>query len=740
MRLVATIIFALWAPISFAQTINVASGDHADFTRLVLTFPKPPDWSLQKVETGYALTSGVGPSRYDLSRVYERISKFRLASIMVDPVSGALVMGVNCACHALPFDFRPGIVVIDIVDGPAPSGSVFETILDDPSPLRATTLPTPRPQQRMRASDKPVHAFRTTKSPDLQDAFKAAARTVSSVVTPPIPLTEEEPAPQLDQLRAALLREIGNGASEGVIEFVDRLPKSEQKTTSGNAELQMRLGMEAGLDANARERGTDQMTAEGAACLPDQLLDMSNWGSDAPVAQSLGLVFSALVGEFDRPNPEAVTLAVRYLLHIGFGQEALQLLRGLEIASPDRAVFESLAHIVEDDRVPGSVFAGMEVCDGAAALWAVLALPHPQTGDNPKVEAVKRTFSSLPLELRRHLGPGLAERFLSQGDVETARGIRDAIVRAAGDAGGAVRLMEAQIEMAHDPENDGQDALAPLMAEPGLTGIDASVALVHATVKVGGIVDPAVITRLQSDLFEAKGSQREAELLNAIALALATQNQFQAAFEIHEDAPQHALDIWGILSRQGSDSELLQHAIRPIDETLPDLGPETETRLAERLLNLGFSAAALRWLDSDRRDLNDADRLIAARAQIQRRDPNAALDILAGQTSSDAGKLRAEAFAIVGDPEAAAIYQALDADSALLALARRNQNWAEVVKLAPDDPWGAAAALVASEAARLTDAETGPLKDGRAAIAESAASRATLEALLRESRMPELND
>ena len=74
---------------------------------------------------------------------------FRLGAVWVDPVSGWLRLGVPCACHAVAYAFRPGIVVIDIRNGPPPTGSGFENAIDRVAtgplpPLADRAVPRPR--------------------------------------------------------------------------------------------------------------------------------------------------------------------------------------------------------------------------------------------------------------------------------------------------------------------------------------------------------------------------------------------------------------------------------------------------------------------------------------------------------------------------------------------------------------------------------------------------------------------
>ncbi|HEX9857991.1 MAG TPA: hypothetical protein VGA75_06510, partial [Paracoccaceae bacterium] len=131
-----------------AQVIAVKSGEHDTFTRLVLETGAPVGWALGRTTDGYELRLDRDGFRFDLSQIYRRVPRHRLAAIWVDPASGTLHLGIGCACHALPFEFRPGIVVIDLRDGPPPAGSSFEQAFEQALARKtpAPSAPADRPQ------------------------------------------------------------------------------------------------------------------------------------------------------------------------------------------------------------------------------------------------------------------------------------------------------------------------------------------------------------------------------------------------------------------------------------------------------------------------------------------------------------------------------------------------------------------------------------------------------------------
>jgi hypothetical protein len=49
-----------------AQDVSVTSGEHDGFSRIVLTYSQPVDWSLYRMDAGYVLTTAQAKPLYDL--------------------------------------------------------------------------------------------------------------------------------------------------------------------------------------------------------------------------------------------------------------------------------------------------------------------------------------------------------------------------------------------------------------------------------------------------------------------------------------------------------------------------------------------------------------------------------------------------------------------------------------------------------------------------------------------------
>ena len=603
MRLILLLLFLMVRP-AYAQTVTVTSGDHSDFTRLVLTLPAATDWSLARTPDGYAFRVAGAQPRYDLGDVFARITRNRLASIWADPEDGSLRLGVGCPCHALPFEFRPGTVVIDVKDGQPPPGSSFEQTLNgEVLPALVATSP-PRPRPRLTQAPVPFEWHRLSLETSAPDADPD-----------PMPLPRL-PDPNLLALREDLLEEFSRAASEGLIEpTVPQSPPPFAQSRSSPDQINLRLGDP--VDARTGLTVQRDLAADGGNCPSDSSLALSDWGDARPVSVQMAEAMANLTGEFDRPDPASVSRAVRFFLHLGFGAEAGALLAALPVDHPDTPLWRSLARLVDGDEDPGGAFSQMAACDGAAALWAALANPSLSVAEI-NTRAVIRAFSSLPPHLRRSLGPDLAEGFLTKGDLTTATALHEMLSRLPGPADPRALILDSRMSSAYGAAPEATEALQAVLDDPGPAQLEALVTLVELHAAEARPLDPAQADALAAFLPQVEDTPMQPAVARAHILALALTERFDEAFAHLPSSPETGADLWRLLST-GPDNALLHHAIGARTDAAP---PSVREVIAGRLRDLGFPQEAAVWqpsLSVDRDpgpEINDA----AGRSAIRARD------------------------------------------------------------------------------------------------------------------------
>lgn len=700
-------LFLFLAGPAVAEVARVYSGEHDGFTRLVIELPVAVDWTVGRTPMGYAFASaGDRQPDYDISSVWDRIPKNRLQALRADPETGALQLALACACHVFPFEYQPGIVVLDIKPGPAPTGSSFEQAFkpispQGPSPAKASIAP---PGYDWLALD---HATKITTPEGTELALPTGSVS-------------------LEPLRLELLEEISRGAAEGVVDM--RLPgKPPDNGLLGESTLpwsQIHIGPppDAALDATAK--GKDGRTPKGEACVPDEKLAIAEWGADRPPLELLAEARSGLYGEFDLLDHEAALRAVRLHLYLGFGAEAAQyakLLSGSG-ATDDRAVFQSLSVLVDGDNDPQSPFRDMLACDGAAALWAAMALQEFPPGATVNGDAISRSFLALPAHLRGALGPDLADILLANDQTEAASVVRNSVERTPGVPAATVALLDAKVEL-----HGGEDAAALELAAEAVAADGRSaeewIALVEAHFRDVTPMPLESVEALRAFEGEMEASENPQDYFRALALAELLANQTEAGFRIAEERGLPGSDLWQVAAVLAEDDDFLAHAVASKPGSI---APDVAVKVAKRLVGLGFPDAAMDWLDPVGPHDGAEKRQIAAQAEFARGDASQALALLDGLTAPEDHALRARVLVRLGRvSEARDAYQAAGLPDEALRLAAWQGAWPDL-QAAQTPLWAGAA----SDPTPDLPEDAGPLARSAAILEASANSRSSIAALL----------
>lgn len=563
-----------------AQTLRVGSGEHGSFTRLVMPIPSGSDWQLQRNLRGYVLTMSGTDQRFDLSRACARIARDRISDMWSD-VAGQLSITIACACHAIPFEFRSDMLVIDIRDGAPPAGSIFERASSGERlpPLRdiATNAPAPRPNPRV----------------GLPDALDWTAEWLNRRQERPPPPAPAEPLPALsldsDDLRATLLLELSRAFADGMIEPADKLPPPAADNGRGTAIPEnMRVGDPLSTRSGLRDAAS--LTELGETCPPDDSLAIETWGDGNPAPIQLAQSSGTFLGEFDIADPEAVRKAVRIHLHLGFGAEAFQLLTLHPPGGVDDPLLRSVARLIDGLPDPSGPFPDLAACDNPAALWAALSDP-PRLPTALNRAAALRAFSALPPHLRRHLGPTLGEAFLAADDIPSATTVADAILRLPGPPDDRTAILSARLALLSGGRNLAEDRLQRILSDPGPDQAAALVALVDLHASEARPIAPDILPALAAYRTESAGTVSEPTLQRAVILASALSGDFSSAFAEAASVPSVLPDLWRLLGSAPDEALLLQ----AIGASPEGARPESRTTISGRLAALGFPEEARRW-------------------------------------------------------------------------------------------------------------------------------------------------
>ncbi|WP_103332206.1 hypothetical protein [Pseudotabrizicola formosa] len=730
------LLFTLYAGQVQAQTLGVSvrTGDHGAFTRIVLTFPARVNWVLGRTSGGYGLRVAGPRLTYNLSSVFNLITKDRLRSIGVDAANGDLLFGVDCPCHAIPFELGSRFLVIDIRDGAPPPNSSFERRLVDGTlaPPISPSLPIrPRPDNSGTARyDWLARPMPGQRSPSTLPAEPEVAGLDSDL--------------RLQDFRTMLIEEMGRGATQGVVELQPRErpvdPVTEDTTAPQPDNARAAVLELPGIGITSGPDSPPDLMVQGSNCPAPAEVDVGSWAATEDAAQELARARAALLSEFDVPDRESVVQAVNTHLHFGFGAEARLLLSSFLPAGQDTALRIGLSYLLDGDQPPANPFLSMQSCDSAAALWALLAAPDGEILPYVNGPAISRTFLALPGHLRTMLGPEVAKRLLRSGDAANAQVVTHSFARAASQDDPTVDLLMADRALLEGAPAEAEAALPA--GATGETAMAALFTLVEARFRQRKPVEGKDILSLEAFSFEHGNGPLRPRLDRALTHGAALGGDFASAFGHAEGSPALEQDVWMLMGEVGAETQLLLHAVG-LDPTRRDTLPlAIRSKLAERLLDAGLPNIAAEWAQK-----GDLDPDLAARIALANGDARGALQALAPTLPDADADLLAASFAALGDFESAA--DRLE-EAGNVAEAQRLQRWSGTFTSAADeadglqnpapvgvsgsadaepaaDPWAAVARLIDPDQALAT---APPLQAGQRQLDQSTATRQAITDLL----------
>lgn len=722
-RILLLAALTLAAPVQ-AETVRLLSGEHGGFSRLAMVLQEPKSWQLGRDGQAYMLRVDDPDLKIDAARAFNRIGRQRIGAVSV-PRPGELRVDLACNCRANAFEERPGVLVIDIHDGPPLPGSPFE------APLPSLVALPPSPQIPPLAPDDNAIYWRNL----LGEATPAAG-------------TGLEPNIGLSLAREELMSRLARAAAQGVVDIGNEV--GGETATSGSPLMHVETVLDRDLGVR-RDR-----PASATVCIAAERVALGQWAGPAPFAEQIGAARTNLLGEFDRPDHKAVTRLARLYLHYGLGVEATALIAAFPDAVEDAPLLLTLAAIVEGvpERAPKGILSGQVLCDGPVALWALLADPAPGLLREIARGSILRALPELSPDLRRQIGPELSRRLLERGDSAAAQEVETILARVRPGAPAPAELL-AQARLDQAAGRDAPASLERLASLNDPESPEALLMLVNDRLSRDQPVGPDLVTAAGTLAFELRAEPLAPQLARAHILSLGSTGAFEAAYEALDRLPETKVlpglrgELLAQLTAAATDQGFLRYSLRP-GGLPPDVPAPVLAAMVTRLLDLGFPAEARAILS--RLGLPGVEPQIVARAALDDGDPRGALRALSGLTGAPAEAIRASALQSLGDYEGAGrAWQAAGDAQAAGRLAWRAGDWAAVGAAGrPEEQAIAARMRPASGASAPTDAvnepvgtqaETDTARNGRAPagmlarnkalLTETQTLRTELEAVLR---------
>lgn len=716
------VILLCWAGGASAQAVSVRSGEHADFTRLVIKLPERAPYTLTGSGVQTDLVIDGQDYEIDTSAVFDRVPKTRLTGIAALPGHTGLRLSLAPGYEVKSYWFGNASLVLDIRRGEQPA-----------KPVRLRPLPVPPP--------RPGHALRLLQRDlDRRLAMKGPPASPNG--------------PDLGISRDLLLRQVGRAASQGLLtpmarripppappqatpEPVPQKPAARARPSPPGMHLHAQTAIDRDMGAVLARLGA----AGAQTCLDPERVDVAAWGGNASFRQQIGPLRARLLGEFDKPDRAAVLRLARLYVHFGFGAEARQLLAEVGGSAAADPVLEAMAAILEDGHAGAdSALSGQTDCGPMVALWSALSYPEMPAGISLNGDAVLQGLTALPVHLRAYLGPVLARRLHEAGYKRESARARRVLNRVEATTTAEVRLMDAEVALSRGPDAPAEATLGTLVADNDTPSAQALLRLIDARLRRGAEISYETAQLAGAYAVEYRGQPLGTDLAEAHLAALASSGAFDEAFaELDQvpgaDAAGRAASrarLSGMLASKASDYDFLHHTLSGSAAPPDGLDAETGNVMADRLISLGFPAEAARYVAPHATGPEeDVRKRLRARVALAQGRPRQAEAKLLGLSDKAATRLRAEARARAGDHQAAQeLFDAVGEPDAAQAQAWLAYDWVALLN-SKDTTRAAIARLKLTRAEAEQDGDSqGVLARNAAMIEGSQAARAAIAALL----------
>lgn len=738
-----------------AEQINVRSGAHEDFARLVLNIPVGIEWRLEPLAKGARLVLDKHNDGFDISTIFERIDRTFISAVNGDEAS--LNVEFSCQCTANVFSQGPRMIVMDV--------SLAGLREEKEPPVRDLEFSFVG-QQVLRFDDSEQDVG-SKESPSIQNLpTRRLDREVGStqaIEFSPAATFERIPEPNSTELRVAqatLFEQIGAAATRGILNPTGSTlnlnavtAQSQIDTRIFDAAVLMQdtdeddstLGGNIKVTSSSDIPGVpgDQFqraTSLGFPCVDPDMVAIQNWGSDKGLSHELAILRGQLFGEFDRLDQDVAIRLVKTYLHYGFGAEARQILFLDKNVAKAHQVLSNIAEIMEYGHSRTSTYLEhFADCDSAIALWSILSTLDidPSTEINSKSALL--SLSGLPMHLRSFIAPELSRRFLAYGDEDASAAALRSLERAPQPLSPDANLAKANLEMVQGDIKQAQERLSGVVASNAQQSAEALIHYVDSYLDEDAQIDEEVATLVEAYAMEMRDSAIGDELQRTHVLALGKSDQFSEAFralarvrvrnaEMSEDALRSS--VLDLLTRNASDVEFLDHAFNQMTIAPETISADARFQLAKRLVELGFYEQGETVLVSGSEYSNETEvALLKAEISLALFRPFEAIAHLSGQSSEVSEVMRARAETMAGDfSEAHSIYAAIGDETNSRRTAWLSDDWSVLIEDAA--PVFGPVVRVSQSTLENPPESQGMLQRVGAAISESQVARQVIQDLL----------
>ncbi len=753
-----------FASLVSAQTIEVRSGEHEDFTRLIVDLPERTKWKISQLENKATLSLERPGIKFDTTSVFKRIPRNRVADLTVGDDDSTLTVTLGCDCRLSPFWHGNSLLVVDI----------RKNQTDEPEMDSDDIQDLPAKHSKFRTSKNLLTQEGSRAAALFKNQFASRITTGGTVEHSELQSADDENIQIDDNIarsREKLVEQIGRAASQGLLtpqlSFQTTTIKSVDDELNGRSEdkesnvspptaqnpwSNINLRAQSSIDRDFMTLLTNQ--TQVSECSDMNQIDVRSWGSDAEFSEQVSIHRLNLVGEFDEINQDVAIRLGRTYIFYGFGAEARLTLDLVDSELEELDVLEALAEIMEYGYATDKTALMAQLsCETSAALWSILSYKNLPTETLIHSDIVLRTFSALPSHLKSLLGPILSRRLLDAGYQDAAKDVLRILNRNDEVQSAEAKLANADIQISSGNALDATAALQEVVGADSRPSAEALVKLIETQLDADLPVSFDQVQLAGAYAYQYRREKIGRDLSRVYLLGLTAAGEFDLAYSeasriIHdlETAEQNFVrsEMLGHLSKNAKEVTFLRYAFSEPEGRLADLTPQVGNTVATRLLKSGFPAQAKRFVSNKAvGEVGQQRQLIKARIALLENRPRQAEVELLGVIGTDADLIRAEAKSQAGEyKKAAKLFASSEQMDRSLQESWLAEDWdqisvfessvlADVAKMI--NPKSISSALAANETIEPV------LAHSRAMISDSASSRKSISALLDLKPMPAPN-
>lgn len=649
------------------SAIEVRSGEHDGFTRVVLYLPRDAQWSSTSNGSRYRVDVEDYDDGFDIGDVFDLIPRTRLGDIETN--ADHIVLNLECDCVVNEELLPGGFLVLDIAE---------------PGPIEGPE----QPAVQILDIDQPVLAPGggvDTSDPVLPVVLPRSNEQIGF----PTPDELSSRQGRIEEFRRTLLEQFGRAGSQNLLD----IPQTEIivpdiQVDTPETQPEERFAEPSNVPRERLEITTAQDDAlPGIKALLDDTVSgchspayfaVADWRGTSEFMEERAAIQADLFGEFDRISEPAALKLVRLYLHYGLSAEAHQTLNVLNIDNDAARAARQIANLIDERPLSDAApLRQMLDCDGSVALWSLLGADEGRLSPG-STEKIVAAFSILPSELRQIMGTRLFAK-LEQFDQPVAA----QIARNATDRSVTQNQMDLiAVAPSVDVATADTKELRAMLERNDEISPEALEKLMIAALENNGPIDQADIELAGGYVHQLKGSDVAARLKALELRSISRLGQFRPAFDsalvevTRSSRPEVVNAIFNDVLELGSpgDRSLMTAALIR-EGVAAELDVETAQKITEDLLELGLPDLA--------RDLNAArdEQLNAQQTQRALLQNRAYAEALAQMEEGDADlSLIANLHLLEQSPDALWRNRAADIDDEELKQlsAWRASEWGEV--------------------------------------------------------------